>query len=186
MLLQLCLIGVLITSVCLANLGFGKQSWNESSNYDTSRFSSWIWVSTLLNIIGLGFVKLSIAFFLLRIFERRYCRHLLYAIICKPIRRRIVTFKLTLLGLLFALTLAWFGTTLFQCVPVTAAWNASTQSKARCMSQSTHKTLSLVNNCNASSSELRVYLLTYAHSNQCWHRFDAGPPCASYSLRPFP
>ncbi|KAF1844859.1 uncharacterized protein K460DRAFT_394652 [Cucurbitaria berberidis CBS 394.84] len=138
-----CLLGALITIACLVNLGFGKQSWSETSDNNPFEFSPLIWSYSLLIIIAIGLVKLSVAFFILRIFERRYCRHFLYVIIC----------------LLVALTPVWFGSTLLQCIPVAATWNTSTRSGARCMSRSAYMTLSLVNNSLNAGTDLLLVIL---------------------------
>jgi hypothetical protein len=71
----MCAVGVVIAFTGALELGFGKQNW------DSMKISPWIWALNLFHIVGLGLTKLSVAFYLLRIFERRYCSYLLYAMI---------------------------------------------------------------------------------------------------------
>jgi hypothetical protein len=72
---QVCAVGVVIAFTGALELGFGKQNW------DSMKISPWIWALNLFHIVGLGTTKLSVAFYLLRIFERRYCSYSIYAMI---------------------------------------------------------------------------------------------------------
>lgn len=97
---------------------------------DLLKIAHWQWYCTLLIVIGISFVKLSVAFFLLRIINRPYYRRFLYVMI----------------GILVSLTLAWFGTLVFQCVLVSAAWNP-TLAQARCFSDVQYRSIGLANSC---------------------------------------
>ncbi|KAH7348204.1 hypothetical protein BKA66DRAFT_306280 [Pyrenochaeta sp. MPI-SDFR-AT-0127] len=137
-------IGLLTTFGCLVNLGFAKHSWNESPHREyIAKFTSWLLAFNLLHLIGIGFLKLSIAFQLLRVFDRKYCPYLLYGIIC----------------IMFASTLVWFGSALLQCIPVAAAWNSRGFPEAHCMVRSIYMTLSLVNNSINSGTSIVLLIL---------------------------
>ncbi|KAF1939195.1 hypothetical protein EJ02DRAFT_264000 [Clathrospora elynae] len=139
----LCAIGVFVTFVVAVKLGSKKHQWDASINYDLD-IGPWTLGLTLLHVLGLGFVKLSATFFLLRIFDRRYCRYLLYGFVC----------------FMVPFTFEWFMSALFQCVPVAAAWNTSLQAVAQCMSQSTYTNFTLANNTiNATTDLLLVVLI---------------------------
>lgn len=50
-------------------------------------------------------------------------------------------------ALVLPLTLVWFGSQLFQCVPASAVWSLYADSGARCMPLSMERIFALVNNC---------------------------------------
>ncbi|KAF2471195.1 uncharacterized protein BDR25DRAFT_223412 [Lindgomyces ingoldianus] len=131
----LCASGLLIIFIALTRLGFGKHT-SAIPLDDLGRISKWLWWFSLVYIMGVSFVKLSIACCLLRIIQRPNYRRFLYGM---------------LEVLLAVLTLAWFFTFIFQCVPVAAAWHSSlrpphiTEGNARCMSHTTYRDLGLFN-----------------------------------------
>jgi hypothetical protein len=136
---QVCAVGVVIAFTGALELGFGKQNW------DSMKISPWIWALNLFHIVGLGTTKLSVAFYLLRIFERRYCSYSIYAMIGRLFTSSELIACSHAPGLLVPFTLEWFFSTLVQCVPIAAAWDPSHGSEVQCMSMSTSKSLALAN-----------------------------------------
>jgi hypothetical protein len=77
---QLCVVGLVIAFIRLISLGFGKHFW--AIPFDNILgVARLLWIVTLLYAVGISFVKLSVAFFLLRIIQRPVCRRLLYGMI---------------------------------------------------------------------------------------------------------
>ncbi|OAL55275.1 hypothetical protein IQ07DRAFT_638971 [Pyrenochaeta sp. DS3sAY3a] len=137
-------IGTTITFALLANLDFEKQPWSESpSRIQLSKLHLWMWISSILCTLGINFIKFSMTLYLLRVFEHKYCRHLLYFTI----------------SLVLPLTLVWFGSQLFQCVPASAVWSLYPDSGARCMPLSMERTFALVNNSINAAIDLMLTLL---------------------------
>ncbi|KAF2786170.1 hypothetical protein K505DRAFT_260469, partial [Melanomma pulvis-pyrius CBS 109.77] len=137
----LCAVGVFIVFLAMTRLGTGKHLWAVPME-DLLKIAHWQWYFTLLIIIGISFVKLSVAFFLLRIIHRPYYRRFLYVMI----------------GVLVSLTLAWCGTLVFQCVPVSAAWNP-TLAHARCFSDAQYRSIGLANSSFNAATDLIFAIL---------------------------
>jgi hypothetical protein len=75
---------VFITFTGAVELGLGKLHGDiPSSNDKSDQLGPWILTLNLFYILGIGSVKLSATFYLLRIFEARYCGYLLGGIIGK-------------------------------------------------------------------------------------------------------
>ncbi|KAH9874862.1 hypothetical protein J1614_004349 [Plenodomus biglobosus] len=138
----LCSAGILATFIVLANLGV-EDAQGEATSNDGGSTGPWALALSLLHIIGISLVKLSGAFCLLRIFDRRYCRFLLYGLI----------------AFIIPSALTWFGSTLLRCVPVAAAWNQSVSTGAHCMSWETFITFAVINNVINTSTDLILVLL---------------------------
>lgn len=114
--------------IALERLGIGRHLYAIPAN-NLTQLVRWQWYFTLFIAIGISFVKLSVAFFLLRIIHRPYYQRFLYSMI----------------SLLVPLTLVWFGTLIFQCVSVSEACEPLIRSP-RCISRTTYRDLGLFNN----------------------------------------
>ncbi|KAI8943838.1 hypothetical protein NX059_001811 [Plenodomus lindquistii] len=135
---SMCSIGVVATFVGLIRLGV------KDSQSDSKTSGPWELSLSLINIVGISTAKLSGAFYLLRIFGRKYCRYLLYALI----------------ALILPSALTWFGSTLLRCVPVATVWDSSISSDAHCMLWDTAATFAVINNVINTSTDLILVLLT--------------------------
>lgn len=62
-------------------LSVGKQTWL-TTVHDDQTTSLLFWVITLLHVIGIGFVKLSVALTVLRLDLRSWHRHAILVYIC--------------------------------------------------------------------------------------------------------
>ncbi|KAF2855335.1 hypothetical protein T440DRAFT_504755 [Plenodomus tracheiphilus IPT5] len=135
-------IGVLVTFIGLTRTGVEDRQWGAAPGDDRSTVP-WTLALSLLHIIGISMAKFSACFYLLRIFDRRYCCYLLYGLI----------------ALLLPSVLTWFGSTLLRCVPVAAAWDRSIPSGSHCMSWDTFTTFAMINNVINASTNLILVLL---------------------------
>ncbi|KAF2748441.1 hypothetical protein M011DRAFT_400844 [Sporormia fimetaria CBS 119925] len=100
-----------------------------------AQMSKILYVYSVLIMVGISTVKISIAFFLLRLSNSKPFHRFLYAIIV----------------FLVLMTLACAGTLIFQCLPVQAAWDPSLKppplgtGTAKCYSMETFRNLGLMN-----------------------------------------
>jgi hypothetical protein len=74
---KLCALADLIIFTILVRLGFGKHLW-AISPHNVISIGPLVWAFTLIVVLGICFVKLSVAFFLLRIIQLTAYRRLLY------------------------------------------------------------------------------------------------------------
>ncbi|KAI9712651.1 MAG: hypothetical protein M1820_001272 [Bogoriella megaspora] len=87
--------------------GLGKHFFAAFSDMVAwEKFLVWQWVHSIIIMTANSTLKLSIAFFLMRITQRTHYRRLLWSVIV----------------FIILFTIACFGTLLFQCVPPQAAW----------------------------------------------------------------
>ncbi|KAF2710766.1 hypothetical protein K504DRAFT_335315, partial [Pleomassaria siparia CBS 279.74] len=136
-----CAVAVLSIFIALTRLGIGKHLW--AVHYeDLLKIAHRQWFLTLFIILGIGFVKLSVAFFLLRIIHRANYRRFLYVMI----------------ALLTPLTFAWAGTFIFQCIPVSAAWDPNV-SQSRCMSHVVYRNVGLAHSAINAMTDLVIAIL---------------------------
>lgn len=177
--LQFCSIGALVVFIALERLGIGKHIYAIPAE-NLTQLVRWQWYFTLFIVIGISFVKLSVAFFLLRIIHRPYYRRFLY----------------NMIGLLVPLTLVWFGTFASQCVPVSKVWEPFVRSP-RCISRTTYWDLVIFNNgkctkaiclknLNQNSSRQRCHRSYFCNTTDT-HSMDASnqPPSTNRpSCRP--
>jgi hypothetical protein len=110
-----------------------------------SKIALCLWVIKLLTAIGLSFVKLSIAFALLRIVVSKHLKHAICGIIGRCALSSALICLLKFLGLLLVISAEWIGSTLLQCIPVSAVWTPSEQLSGRCMSSLTYRSFELAN-----------------------------------------
>ncbi|KAF2640820.1 hypothetical protein P280DRAFT_399457, partial [Massarina eburnea CBS 473.64] len=138
----LCSFGNLIAFALLVRLGLGHHR-DELPKADVSAVGVYLWSFTVLIVIGISLVKLSVAFFLLRIIQRPQYRLVLYCMI----------------AILVPSTLVWTFTLLFQCTPVAAAWNPELRSNAQCMSRTTYRNLNVFNSSINAATDLSLAIL---------------------------
>lgn len=138
----LCSAGILAIFIVLTSFGV-ENAQGEATSSDGRSTGTWALALSLLHIIGISLVKLSGVFCLLRIFDRRYCRFLLYGLI----------------AFIMPSAMTWFGSTLLRCVPVAAAWNPSVSTGAHCMSWEKFITFAVINNVINTSTDLILVLL---------------------------
>ncbi|KAL1998723.1 hypothetical protein VTN02DRAFT_5679 [Thermoascus thermophilus] len=84
---------------------------------------------SIVVMVGISAVKMSVGFFLLRVAEQTRFRKLIIG----------------MLIFLLPFTLACAGTLVFQCTPVSAAWDLSRRPSARCFSSHTFTSIGLFN-----------------------------------------
>jgi hypothetical protein len=140
--LQLSLAGVSVTFCFLVKLKPGSQAIPSTTE---SKIALCLWTIKLLTAIGLSFVKLSIAFALSRIVVSKHLKHAICGIIGKCALPSALLCLLTFPGLLLVISAEWIGSTLLQCIPVSAVWTPSEQLSGRCMSSLTHRSFELAN-----------------------------------------
>lgn len=150
----LCTTASLVAWVCLCRSGVEEPQWQGPAEAT----GPWILVLDVCHVMGMGFVKLSAAFYLLRIFDWRYCRYLLYGLI----------------AILVPSVLVWLGSMLLVCVPVTAAWDMSPSPEAHCMSWEASTIFDAVNNVINTSTDIILILLVFPIARRSslrpWHR----------------
>ncbi|CBX90582.1 predicted protein [Plenodomus lingam JN3] len=125
----LCSIGLLVTFIGQLRSGL-EEGWQATRSSNDGATGPWALALSLFHIIGISLAKLSGAFYLLRIFDRRYCRFLLYGLI----------------ALILPSALTWFGSTLLRCIPLAAAWRHPSPPGSHCMSWEAFITFAVINN----------------------------------------
>lgn len=102
-------------------------------------FTKILYIHAILVAVAISSVKVSIAFFLLRLSTRTPYKRFLYAMI----------------GFIIVITLVAAFTLIFQCVPVEAAWDYSLRpppfgtGDAKCYSMTVFRNLGLMNSCES-------------------------------------
>ncbi|KAF1363880.1 hypothetical protein EJ07DRAFT_151963 [Lizonia empirigonia] len=107
----LCIIGVLAITIVLS--GLEKQTWPTLLDNDHTA-SLLAWVVTLLHILGLGFIKLSVALTILKLAHKNWYRHTALGFIC----------------LTTVVTVLWLGSALLFGGPITVEWSSTSESEA--------------------------------------------------------
>jgi len=123
-----CSVGVLICFVGETKLGVGRRS-RDISTQALSKIDHWMFFHSLMVTIGISLVKISIAFFLLRLVQAK-------------------AYKRFLVGMIVFLTLfclSCAGTLIFACIPVSAQWNFAQKATAKCFSINTFTAIGLYN-----------------------------------------
>lgn len=101
------------------------------------KFAKVLYIHSIIIMVGISTVKISIAFFLLRLSTRTPYSRFLYGVIV----------------FIVMLTLACAGTLIFQCLPVEATWDARLRpppfgtGDAKCYSMTIFRNLGLMNSC---------------------------------------
>ncbi|KAK0111525.1 hypothetical protein ONS95_001879 [Cadophora gregata] len=93
------------------------------------RLMHWTYFHSLIVTVGISLVKLSVAFFLLRLAAGKGHRIFLYCVI----------------AFLAAFTLSSAGTIAFSCLPIRASWDAASEPNAKCFSIQTFTDIGLFN-----------------------------------------
>lgn len=83
--IQFCTLGVLITFASLVRLGIGRPK-DAIPLENALAMGPYLWSFLLLYVVGISFIKLSVAFFLLRIIHRSYSCRFLYTMMGKSVR----------------------------------------------------------------------------------------------------
>ncbi|KAH9878800.1 hypothetical protein IAQ61_002074 [Plenodomus lingam] len=138
----LCSIGLLVTFIGQLRSGL-EEGWQATRSSNDGATGPWALALSLFHIIGISLAKLSGAFYLLRIFDRRYCRFLLYGLI----------------ALILPSALTWFGSTLLRCIPLAAAWRHPSPPGSHCMSWEAFITFAVINNVINTSTDLILVLI---------------------------
>ncbi|KAL9081248.1 MAG: hypothetical protein Q9157_000223 [Trypethelium eluteriae] len=81
----------------------------EETKNGLGRHFIWNWVHAILFVLSNSTLKISVAFFLMRITARTHYHRFLWGVVI----------------FIILFTIACFGTLLFQCIPVSAAWDSS-------------------------------------------------------------
>ncbi|MCJ1403806.1 hypothetical protein MMC11_007029, partial [Xylographa trunciseda] len=125
---SICCLGVLICFVGETQNGVGRHTvfLTPANQEEISHWSFYHWV---IVTIGISFVKLSIAFLLLRLVTSVWYKRLLWATI----------------AFLIAATLVAAMTLIFSCVPPAANWDPTLLPTAKCFSLSTFTAVGLLN-----------------------------------------
>ncbi|KAN0119617.1 hypothetical protein V8E51_001825 [Hyaloscypha variabilis] len=112
-------------------LGVGEHITNPQLDRNTETIQEWSFFHAWIVVVGISFVKISIGFFLLRLVQGKW------------LKRSIVAWII----FLFIFTLASMGTIIFQCLPISAAWDPilRLQPATRCYSDVTFRNIGLFN-----------------------------------------
>lgn len=124
------------------------------------KFSRILYVHSILIMFGISTVKISIAFFLLRLSTRSQYSKFLYGVMI----------------FICLMTTACAMTLIFQCLPVEAAWDSTLRpppfgtGNAKCYSMTIFRNLGLMNSCKrifrASVSLLSLTLCSFQHHHR--------------------
>ncbi|KAF2633258.1 hypothetical protein BU25DRAFT_416508 [Macroventuria anomochaeta] len=129
----LCTVGVLVVTIVLT---VEKRTWSTTAGGGHT-VSLLVWVFGLIHIIGIGFIKLSVALTVLKVAGRSWHRHTILGYIC----------------LTTVLTVLWFSSALLFGGPITVNWSAASDPEA------TWKLLGFINSVLDLATSVLVALL---------------------------
>ncbi|TVY83039.1 hypothetical protein LSUE1_G004301 [Lachnellula suecica] len=125
-----CSVGVLVCVVGETHHGVGMFS-AAISDSELVKLLHWQFFHSIIVTVGISLVKLSVAFFLLRLVPSKAYKILLWCMI----------------AFLVAFTISSAGTITFSCTPVSASWDLSLALTARCFSRDTFTAIGMFNSC---------------------------------------
>ncbi|KAF2280550.1 uncharacterized protein EI97DRAFT_368699, partial [Westerdykella ornata] len=137
-----CATGILVVTIFLTRLGVHLKP--ETSERDkATHMARWIWLLTLLLVLGISFAKLSLTVYLLRIVRSNAYRVFVYGMIAT----------------LSSLTLIWSVALIFRCNPVEAAWDPSSRERY-CISQIFYRSIALFNSSLNAATDLLIAIVS--------------------------
>jgi len=133
----------------------GKGMHMKSIRPDESiRLSHWTYFHSIIVTVGISLVKLSVAFFLLRLAPGKAHKIFLYCVI----------------AFLCAFTLSSAGTIAFSCIPIRASWDRASEPNAKCFSLDTFTNIGLFNSSKHIQLSACKGMGTDCHSCQYHYR----------------
>ncbi|PVH82004.1 hypothetical protein DL98DRAFT_514370 [Cadophora sp. DSE1049] len=124
----ICGVGVFICFVGETHNGKGMHTKSIRPD-EMIRLSHWTFFHSIIVTVGISLVKLSVAFFLLRLAPGKGHKVFLYCVI----------------AFLVAFTLSSAGTIMFSCIPIRASWDRASEPNAKCFSLDTFTNIGLFN-----------------------------------------
>ncbi|PMD25802.1 hypothetical protein NA56DRAFT_529236, partial [Hyaloscypha hepaticicola] len=125
---MLCGVGVLVIFIGETRHGIGMHT-KDITYPELIKMLHWQFFHSLTVTLGISLIKLSVAFFLLRLVPGKVYKWFLYGMI----------------AFLVAFTLSSEGTILFSCVPIRASWDRAGEPTAKCFSNNTFTDIGLFN-----------------------------------------
>lgn len=109
--------------------GLEKRIWPTLLDDDHTA-SLLAWVITLLHVLGLGFIKLSVALTMLKLAHQNWYRHTALGFICGFKHGLLCPSLLMFVGLTTIITVLWLGSALLFGGPITVEWSSISESEA--------------------------------------------------------